>query len=601
MLDLVAAASRELRGKLGLSPPLASQTAGLRAALSSNPNALRFYFLGLEALRIHEGARQRALTQALTEDPNFALAHSVLSITWRVLGYDLRAQEEARRAFDLSGRLGREDQLGVEGAYYEVMSDWPKAIEKYQALWNFFPDNIAYALKLVHQQLLGGRLDEARRVVEQMKALPPPADSDPRVNVVAGDLAFRLGNFSDALAEGKLTADKATAKKASQLQALGKLRQGNASHRLGQLDDARRYLADAKQIFERIGDTGGVGDSLRSDAIVLLALERVDEAAQQLDRALEMATRINNLRLAAEIRINRSNVAREQGRLTTAKTDAEAAMAGASAQNRSGLARGQHALGSVLRLQGEYVAARARFQESARLAAEIGEKPVYTAAVNSLAALDLAEGRTEDARRRLDEILPVDRPMGDKGALALRLANLSALLGMQGHLAEAGKAAAEECAIHESLGAAGAQAGCRLRLAALWIDEGRVADARAAADRIAAESSASLSPIDLATQALVHLRAGDSKKAAATIAAARRAIEGRASIPEQAIPIAIAEARIDIAAGRIAEAQQALTQATSEAERLGLRPLALDARSAMAQGGARSGAARHIAQQKNQP
>ncbi len=272
-----------------------------------------------------------------------------------------------------------------------------------------------------------------------------------------------------------------------------------------------------------------------------------------------------------------------------------------AAQNRSGLARGQNALGSVLRLQGEYVAARARFEESARLAAEIGEKPVYTAAVNSLAALDLAEGRTEDARRRLDEILPIDRPMGDKGALALRLANLSALLGMQGHLAEAGKAAAEECAIHESLGAARARAGCRVRLAALWIDEGRVADARAAADRIAAASSASLSPIDLATLALVQLRAGDSKKAAATIAAARRAIEGRASIPEQAIPIAIAEARIDIAAGRIAEAQQALTQATSEAERLGLRPLALDARSAMAQGGARAGSARHIAQQKNQP
>jgi tetratricopeptide (TPR) repeat protein len=304
-----------------------------------------------------------------------------------------------------------------------------------------------------------------------------------------------------------------------------------------------------------------------------------------------MATRINNLRLAAEIRINRSNVAREQGRLTTAKTDAEAAMAGASAQNRSGLARGQNALGSVLRLQGEYVAARARFEESARLAAEIGEKPVYTAAVNSLAALDLAEGRIEDARRRLNEILPVDRPMGDKGALALRLANLSALLGMQGHQAEAARAAAEECAIHESLGAAKTQAGCRVRLAALWIDEGRVADGRAAADRIAAESSASLSPIDLATLALVHLRAGDSKKAAVAISAARHAIEGRASIPEQAIPISIAEARIDIAAGRIAEAQQALSRATSDAERFGLLPLALDARLAMAQSGATSGGA----------
>ncbi len=39
-----------------------------------------------------------------------------------------------------------------------------------------------------------------------------------------------------------------------------------------------------------------------------------------------MATRINNLRLAAEIRMTRSNVAREQGRLATAKIEADAAL-----------------------------------------------------------------------------------------------------------------------------------------------------------------------------------------------------------------------------------------------------------------------------------
>ena len=36
------------------------------------------------------------------------------------MGYDERASGEARQAFDLASRLSREDQLAVEGAYYEV-------------------------------------------------------------------------------------------------------------------------------------------------------------------------------------------------------------------------------------------------------------------------------------------------------------------------------------------------------------------------------------------------------------------------------------------------------------------------------------------------
>ena len=410
---------------------------------------------------------------------------------------------------------------------------------------------------------------------------------------MGGDLAFRLGNYADALAEGKLTADKAAAKKASQLQAVGKFRQGNASFRLGQLGRCAAIpFPRHTRIFERIGDTGGVGDSLRSEAIVLLGRERVDEAAQRLDSALEMATRINNPRLASEIRISRSHVAREQERLATAKTEAEAALAGArETQNRSGIARAQHALGSVLRVQGEYVAARASLEDSARLAREIGEKPVYTATLNSLAGVDLAEGRIEDAERRLHENPPNEPAVGRHGRAG---ASPRESVGAARHTRSAGRSRQGRGGrVRDSRISWGGQGagGCRVRLAALWMDDGRVADARAAADRIAGQSSVSLSSVDLATLALVHLRAGDSKKAAATIAAARRAIEGRASIPEQAIPISIAGARIDIAAGRIAEAQQALTRATAEAERLGLLPLALDARLAMAQSGATSGGA----------
>jgi tetratricopeptide (TPR) repeat protein len=158
----------------------------------SNPGALQFFFLGLHALRSHDATRSRELlTQAIAEDQDFALAHSMLSSTYRILGFDQRAQEEAKRALDLSSQLGREDQLLIQGAYYEVTGDWSKAIEKYQALWNFFPDNIAYGVRLVYQLMKGGHLDEAGHVIVQIRALPPPADIDPGVDLIAAGAAAR--------------------------------------------------------------------------------------------------------------------------------------------------------------------------------------------------------------------------------------------------------------------------------------------------------------------------------------------------------------------------------------------------------------------------
>jgi tetratricopeptide (TPR) repeat protein len=150
-------------------------------------------------------------------------------------------------------------------------------------------------------------------------------------------------------------------------------------------------------------------------------------------------------------------------------------------------ARGLNLQGNVLALEGDYRGARASFESSSDIARRIGEKAVFTEAVNGLAGIDLAQGRVAEARRQLEEIIPIDRKTGDKNALALRLANLSAALGMQGELGEAVKMRTEACAIHESLAAKKALAGCRLRLAQLWLADGREADARALIVRIASE------------------------------------------------------------------------------------------------------------------
>jgi tetratricopeptide (TPR) repeat protein len=510
------------------------------------------------------------------------------------MGQDVRSKEEAKRAFDLSGRLAREDRLGVEGAYYEVIGDWAKAIEKYQALWTAFPDNIAYGLKLIHQVMRGGKLNEARSVLAQMRALPPPANGDPRVNMVAGLLAQRLGNFSDALTEASGCVDKAIARKANNLVAAGRVLQGIAARHLGKPDDAQRYYADAKQIYERLGDPGGLADATLAEALLLIDRDHMDDAERQLNTASEIMTRIGYQRVAAELRIARSTLALRQGRLATARAEAEAAVASAREIHLpSDTARGLNELGSVLRLQGEYGRARASFDEAAGLARDIGEQPLFTSAVNGRAGIDLAEGRVGDARQHLEEILPIDRQIGDPAELARRLENLSGALAMQRHHDAARRLLVEECAIHESLASPNALGACRLRLAALSLDEGRTADARAMVEHVAAKLDATaLSPIDLTRLATIHLSAGERAKAASAINAARRVLEIRAPSPEETIAVAIAAARIDAASGRRAEADRRLNEARGDAEHRGLLPLALEARLTLAElGGGRAAAA----------
>ena len=48
--------------------------------------------------------------------------------SWSVLGYDQKAKDEAKKAFELSANLSFEDRTSIEGRYRGIASDWPAAI-----------------------------------------------------------------------------------------------------------------------------------------------------------------------------------------------------------------------------------------------------------------------------------------------------------------------------------------------------------------------------------------------------------------------------------------------------------------------------------------
>src|SRR5271170_3579956 len=166
LFDLASEAGSRLREKLGVEAVSPVEAVSVRASSPSNRDAARLYSEGLGRLRVFDAQEARDLLQrAIAADPKFSLAHSALAEAWSRLGYDKKAQQEARQAYDLSANLSREDRLAVEGRYRDIDHEFEKAIEVYRALFTLFPDNLDYGLKLAAAQIRGGKGHDAMATV----------------------------------------------------------------------------------------------------------------------------------------------------------------------------------------------------------------------------------------------------------------------------------------------------------------------------------------------------------------------------------------------------------------------------------------------------
>lgn len=158
LVELVTRAGTRLRQGVGVGEPTAAEAGGAKAGRPANLEAQRLYAEGLGKLRVLDALGAKALLlQAVGADPGSPLAHSALAEAWSKLGYDAKAKEEAKSAFQLAGDLSREERLSVEARYRETAGEWNKAVEIYRGLFAFVPDNLEYGLRLANGQVAAGR------------------------------------------------------------------------------------------------------------------------------------------------------------------------------------------------------------------------------------------------------------------------------------------------------------------------------------------------------------------------------------------------------------------------------------------------------------
>jgi DNA-binding winged helix-turn-helix (wHTH) protein/tetratricopeptide (TPR) repeat protein/TolB-like protein len=320
LFDMVSQAGSRLRGKLGVEAVSPAEAVSVRASSPSNRDAARLYSEGLARLRVLNAMEARdLLLQAIAADPKFSLAHSALAEAWSRLGYDEKAQQEARQAYDLSANLSREERLVVEGRHRDIDHEYEKAIEVYRALFTLFPDNVDYGLKLAAVQTRGGKGHDALATVESLRKLAPPASDDPRIEFaevqalnLLGDIGHKEQPLVRAVEKAKAQGSRLVLAEAREMQC------GFWRDFRSPTENAVAVCREARDIFAAAGDQEGEARSLRIWADVAFQTD-VPESIRLFQQAQTIFSRNGSEADVANVLNNLGNVYELQGDPATAE------------------------------------------------------------------------------------------------------------------------------------------------------------------------------------------------------------------------------------------------------------------------------------------
>ncbi len=632
--ELVSRAGARLREKIGVSALSPVEEAGARASLPSNAVAARFYSEGLAKLRLFDalGARD-LLEKAIAAEPDYPLAHAALAEAWSKLGYDEKAKEAAKRAFDLSARLLQEERLSVEGRYREMTQEWELATELYRRLQGFFPDNLDYGLRLAEAQMAAGQGKEALATVEALRRLPAPASMDVRVDLAEARAAGTLADHRRQQAAANKAAEKAKKSGARLLFAEARLFEGSAVKSLGEAEKAKAAFEEARQIYSAAGDQRGVSQSLYSLAAVLREQGDIAGAKKFYTEALAIDRQIGNKRgIASKLNLI-GNALYEQGdyseatkryeeslqisreigdkagvatalnnianstyldRTRAKKLFEESAAIYREIGNQSGLARQLNNIAVALEDLKDLSGAKKNYEEALAIYNQIGEKVGIALAKMNVGGILYYQGKLGEAKKLFEEAVVISREIEKKSWVAAALSRVAEVLMAEGNLSESRAKHEEALAIRNELGEKETIAESQLALAQLSIEEGQpekaVLPARQAAEVFRAIKAIQLEPAAgevLAQSLLAQGKIGEAQN----VINQAQLLASKTDDLDARFPVSITAARVSAAAAKFAEARKILTSTLAGAARYGYAGYELEARLALGEVEMKSGRA----------
>ena len=588
LFRLISHVGAQLRNRLGVEPLQSSDEAGVLAALPLDTEAAKFYALGVARLRQFDALTAKDLLQQSAEaDPKFSLVHAMLAHAWAQLGYEQNRRQEAKKALDLSADLPRAQRLLVEGEYYESLGKQEQAASVYHALFELFPDNLDYGLRLVAAQTMAGHGSQALEVIHQLRRLPAPSSDDPRI-----DLAEKRAMKPNIPAQTALV--RSAIRKASErgqklIYALAKKEECTSLNYGEHPEQALPSCEDAYSVFLAAGNKSAAADSLRNIADTLGTLGKYQQAIETYERALSLLQGLgehnktgaifNNMAIGFE---NMGNLDRAEHLYRAAKVEFQQA----GDINNEITATGN--IADVLYLRGNLTGAEKLYQEALRNAVPVDVDSSYFS--YRLADLDLTRGRVQDARRLAQQAVDAYRTaQGSYQYLTAAMLDLGEVLEAQGDLAGARSQFEQALAMAQKIGAQVNAAESQEELARLDIEENRPERAEVSLRAAIAEFEKEKSDPDSSSAYTLLSRAllMQGKLAEARKTAQRGAELSRTSSdPALKLPAETQQARVEIASAQKAKASRAaavrhLQSVIATANRLAYYRLECEARLAL--------------------
>jgi DNA-binding winged helix-turn-helix (wHTH) protein/tetratricopeptide (TPR) repeat protein len=584
LFDLVSQAGAELREKLGVEAVSPVEAVSVRASLPSNRDAARLYSEGLARLRVFDALAARGLLEgAIAADPKYSLAHSALAEAWSRLGYDKKAQAEARQAYELAANLSREERFVVEGRYRDIDHEYDKAIEIYRSLFVLFPDNLDYGLKLAAVQVRAGKGHDALATVESLRKLMPPASELPLIDwqeVAAWEALGEIKPQEQPLARA---VELARAQGSRLILARARQEQCWVFSHLEQLQDAVAACRESRDIYASAGDGYGEANSLtlwadaisEADATEAIRLyQQAEVIERKVGSEMGVATVLNNLGivygaqgdLAAAEKMYRQSL--ESFHLLGSKVN-ELKVTGNVADER--------------REQGDLPGAIQLYQAALQL-----DRETDTGSANMIgfdvAVVHQLQGDLAGARQEMNQALQFWQKNGDRNSQAEAMSGLGNLLLEEADFSGARKMYEQALAIRKAGGDQLTIAQTQLELAELSLEEGHPPAEQEGATRQVIEVLQKQKARDDEIQAwtiLARAMLAQGKAAAAADAIGHaRSLAGKSQAPETRWRTAIAASRVNSSGPA---ARKELDAVVAKSRDLGYRGVELDARLALAE------------------
>jgi tetratricopeptide (TPR) repeat protein len=496
------------------------------------------------------------------------------------LGYDHKAQSEARQAYDLSANLSREEKLLVEGRYRYIDHENEKAIDVYRTLLALFPDNVDYGLKLAEVQIRGGKSHDALATVEALRKLAPASSEDPRIDLQEAAAWDSLSEYT-RLEPLSRAAEKAKAEGSRLI--LAKARQGQcwAFPHVEQNERAVAACREASEIFAAAGDREGEATSLRTWADAI-ALTNAPESIRLYKQALDVFRRNGSERGVAIVLNNLGLIYEAQGDPATAEKMHRQALAGFQLlENKNAQAKALANIADQRVAQGDLRQALQLYQESLELDRE--DTGRIAIAGYNIAAVHQLQGDLPGARQGFEQSLAIWQKNGDLSSAAYSMGSLGGLLLLEADFAGARKMLEQALAVRTSAGEKITISETQLELADLSLEEARSPVEQEAAVRQVLDVFQKQKARDdeirawcvLSRALLAEGKAAEAKETAQHA----QALAAKSQNPEIRWGAAIMGARIE---GTIA-ARKELAAVIAKSQELGYRLVELDARLALAE------------------